>query len=80
MTNLHKQAEPASSEPCAVMIGRLSMERCQNSLAHLIALSHLYDEEDSDEQRRLIRECKMRIIADIGRELDHHMALLDFFE
>lgn len=67
------------SNPNALLVGRLSLERCQNYLAHLHALLHLceIDEPGFD---RLVAQSARKLIADLESELAHSATILSVFE
>lgn len=52
----------------AVLVGRLSIERCQTDLAHLRALIH-FCQPDHKEGERLVCENMRRIITHIEQEI-----------
>lgn len=63
----------------AVVVGRLSIERCQGYLAHLHALMHLCLPGDLGCDG-LVAESARKIMADLESELAHSANVLSVFE
>lgn len=63
----------------AILVSRLSIERCQAHLAHLHALMHLCRPVDMGCDQ-LVAESFTRVMEDIEGELGHSVKALNHFE
>ena len=61
----------------AVMISKMSIERCQGYLAHLHALMYLSGEDEADD---LVMESVLKVMENIKGELEHSSKALGAYE